>query len=56
MAKRNIISVDVELTDRQILEAAAEIYQENPTAFLGEIVSIATQSGLGDLDMANSLG
>jgi positive regulator of sigma E activity len=40
--------VDVELTDEQILKAAAEIYIENPTAFLGQIVAYATA---GELDV-----
>jgi 7-keto-8-aminopelargonate synthetase-like enzyme len=38
--------VDVVLTDEQILKAAAEIYVENPTAFLGQIVSYATVAEL----------
>lgn len=54
MAKRNTISVDVELTDVQILEAAAEIYQENPTAFLGNIVAMATQNPLrSDMELGD---
>ena len=42
MENKRIVSVDVELTDSQILDAAAEIYLEDPTAFLGNIVAKAS--------------
>ena len=48
MAKRNIISVDVELTDDQILKSASEIYLEDPTAFLMKLTTMATAEDLAD--------
>ena len=53
--------VPVELTDEQLMKASAEIYVENPTAFLGQIVAYASvadmetkvevDDGLGLLDV-----
>ena len=43
---KRVVAVDIELTDAQILETAAEIYLENPTAFLGNIISIATATDM----------
>ena len=54
--KNNIVEASVEvnaiaevtLTDEQILKASAEIWNENPTKFMGDIIAYASQSSMDD--------
>ena len=40
--------VDVALSDEQILKASAEIWNEDPTKFMGEIIAYASTIGIED--------
>ena len=57
MENNRTVTVDIELTDAQILRVASEIYLENPTKFLMEITALATANDMaGGLDTGMHLG
>ena len=57
MDNNRTVTVDIELTDAQILKVASEIYLENPTKFLMEITTLATSDDMaGALDNGMNLG
>ena len=51
MAKKVLVDVgevEIELTDDAIIEASAEIYNEDPTRFLGNLIARASMNQTGE--------